>query len=130
MSGPLVTISVLLLPASALVATISGQVVTIRVRVSPARALVATISGPLATIRALRLTMRRIFRSTAGRYQEFDRSAASFSSSREDKIEPMRPRSTVRRDGLVIAQGRQTSGDVKTRRHESRHRAEDGRRFV
>jgi hypothetical protein len=36
----------------------------------------------------------------------------------------------VRRDGSIIAQGRQASGDVKTRRHEARYRAEDGRRFV
>src|SRR5947209_4251781 len=54
---------------------------------------------------------------------------SEFSSSRKDKIEPVSPRSTVRRDGPIIAQGRRASGDVKTRRHEARRRAE-GRKEV
>jgi len=130
MSEPLVTISVRLSPARALVATIRGPLATIRVRLSPARALAVPISGPLATIRALRLTMRRHLSTQSGSLPRKRPFSSEFSSSCEDKIERMRPRSTARRDGPFIAQARQASGDVNVQRHEARHRAADGRRFV
>src|SRR5438552_17457923 len=81
------------------------------------------MSRPLSSVRALLLTRRRLLSTHSVPLPRKRPFTSAFSSFREDKSEPTSPGSTVRRDGPIIAQGRRASGDVKTRRHEARHRA-------
>src|SRR6267143_1469614 len=125
-SLPLAGVRVRLPPARASVPTVSRPLAGVRGRLPPARASVPTVSRPLLAMRGLHPAY-----DGTGRDHEptaLERAGAppddvssslderrvvpgkrpfahEVSSSREDKIEPERPRSTARRTGPIIAQG-------------------------
>src|SRR6267143_1443100 len=125
-SLPLAGVRVRLPPARARVPTVRRPLAGVRGRLPPARASVPTVSRPLLAMRGLHpaydgtghdhepTALERAGAPPDEVSSSLDERrvvpgkrpfAHEFSSSREDKIEPERPRSTARRTGPIIAQG-------------------------
>jgi len=125
-SRPLAGVRDRLPPARARVPTVRRSLAGVRDRLPPARASVPMVSRPLLAMRGLHpaydgtghdhepTALERAGAPPDEESSSLDERrvvpgkrpfAHEFSSSREDKIEPERPRSTARRTGPIIAQG-------------------------
>jgi hypothetical protein len=117
-------------PARASVPTVSRPLLAMRGRVPSGRALVTTMSRPLSSVRALLLTMYRVLSTNGGSYQESDRSRARVFVLARGQNRAQETSFHCETCWPDYRTGRRGSGDVNVKRHEARHRAADGRRFV